>query len=71
MKEYAHKVEGSSNVAGVGWNGGELKLTFHNVTSYKYSGVPEGHYHMMIAAKSVGTYFDKYVKGKYPHKKLG
>jgi len=47
-----------------------LVLAFHNGDVYHYAGVPDGTYVSMLAAKSVGRFFNAKIKGCYPSTKL-
>jgi KTSC domain len=62
----------SSHIAQAGHDpvGKNLVLAFHNGDVYHYGGVPEGTYVSMLAAKSVGRFFNARIKGRYPATKL-
>jgi hypothetical protein len=62
----------SSNVAEVGHDVGTdtLVVLFHNSGMYAYDDVPRSTYDEMIAAESVGKFFNTRVKGKFDFRKV-
>jgi len=66
----------SSNIKAIGFlilehktKIGTMRVKFKNGT-YDYNNVPEKIYKDMIEADSVGSYFFKIIKGKFPFNKL-
>ncbi|WP_297822025.1 KTSC domain-containing protein [Segetibacter sp.] len=47
-----------------------LTITFVSGLVYDYKNVPEQTYKAMITSGSKGTYFNKYIKGKYEWEKV-
>ena len=60
----------SSNIAGIGFDNGELQVEFHNGTIYRYMGVPEDVFEGFKISDSPGRYFYQNVKGKYTAEKV-
>lgn len=61
----------SSDINSVGYEGGILYIRFNSGGLYQYSGVPEYVYRSLMAAPSHGRYFHSFVKGRYPHARIG
>lgn len=63
----------SSNLQSVGYDPltRALEIKFHSGGIYRYSGVPEERYHNLMRAVSKGSYFDNYIKNRYPTRKVG
>ena len=57
----------SSNIAEVGYDVGTqtLEVLFHNGNIYQYFDVPEKVYDGLVAASSVGAFFNSQIKGVY------
>jgi hypothetical protein len=57
----------SSNVESVGHDGPSsvLEVRFHNGRTYRYFGVSASVFAGLLAAPSVGQYFNANVKGRY------
>ena len=62
----------SSNVAAVGYDEGAsiLEIEFHSGSVYAYRGVPELHFQGLVNAGSVGGYFHKHIRDRYPYRQL-
>ena len=62
----------SHDIAVIGYSRetGELEVTFRRGGVYCYRNVPESLYRELLAAPSVGEYFSRNIKEKYPHKKI-
>jgi len=63
-------VTNSSAVVGVGYEQfqGKLLVKFkQNGITYEFFKVPKKVYDEFLAADSMGTYYHKNIKGKYPH----
>ncbi len=60
----------SSNVAEVGWEDGDLIVTFNKGTVYAYEDVPEETALAMSKAASVGSFLNDEIKSKYSFKRL-
>jgi hypothetical protein len=67
----------SSHVAGVGWEASEddpktgtLEVEFNDGAVYQYQDVPEGEFHLLRQAGSVGTYLLNNIKGSYSYRKV-
>lgn len=65
------KAVSSSNIAAVGFDGGTLRVQFTNGAQYDYSGVSEELYNQLMAAESIGRFFNQNIKGSYPFQKVG
>ena len=63
---------GSSNIAEVGYNqyGHVLRIKFHTKTVYDYQNVPLETYVQLRLAQSKGKYFDQFIKGVFPFRKV-
>lgn len=57
----------SSNIAAVGYDAGSetLEIEFNNGRTYQYYNVPEFMYENLMAAPSVGIYFNAEIKNAY------
>lgn len=62
----------SSNIHSIGYENETLTLEveFHSSGLYQYSGVPKAVFQGLIAAQSKGSYFQNYVKNRYPCRKV-
>lgn len=67
----------SSHVAAVGWESddenstvGTLEVEFNDGSVYQYHLVPEGEFHGLRQAGSVGTYLLNNIKGAYSYAKV-
>lgn len=60
----------SSNIASVGHDPEtmELHVTFHSGQTYVYSGVDAAAAQDLTTNPSPGSYFARWVKGKYPYR---
>lgn len=56
----------STNVRAVGYEGGNLYVSFNSGGTYRYSGVPIGVYRELMSASSKGRYLHSFIKGRYP-----
>lgn len=63
----------SSNLRSVGYDPSSkiLEIEFHQGGIYQYSGVPASEYQGLMSAPSLGQYFHKYIKDRYPYRKVG
>jgi len=63
----------SSNLKSVGYDPASsvLEIEFHNGSIYQYRGVPKSIYVALMAAASLGSFFHRHIKDKYPYKKVG
>ena len=61
----------SSNISSVGWDNGVMEVTFTNGSTYQAENVPETEFKNLIAAKSVGKYFNANLKQAFVFKKVG
>jgi hypothetical protein len=50
--------------------GGKLRLDFRDGTGYRYSGVGFGLYLELLCAPSKGLFFNRFIRGHFPHAKL-
>ena len=59
----------SSCIAEVGYDSTDqiLAVRFHRHEEYRYVGVPEEIYQALLAASSIGRYFNAKVRNAYPH----
>lgn len=62
----------SSNIESIGYDESSsiLEIEFKDRSVYEYSNVPESEYEALISADSIGSYFHKYIKGKYSSQKI-
>lgn len=62
----------SSNIDRVGHDeqSGELQVHFRDGSSYSYAGVPRDVYASLLDADSVGSYFNRAVRGVYEHHRI-
>lgn len=62
----------SSNIATVGFDPAENKLYvgFLSGTVYRYDGVSQETHDNLVAADSVGCFFNKHVKKSFPYTKV-
>ena len=61
----------STNILSVGYENGVLVIAFRNGGSYSYQGVPEQTYQMFMAARSLGQFYTRYIKGRFPSVRIG
>ena len=66
----------SSNIAGIGYSAGTLRVEFTNGSKYDYEGVSPEEFEDLRAAdadpeRSVGSAFHKGIRSKYKGKRLG
>lgn len=71
-EQISKKVENSSNIEQVDYDGNTLVLTVHfkNGGKYQYAGVPPGIFEKFTEAESLGSFFHKNIRSKYDSKKL-
>jgi hypothetical protein len=55
----------SSNIESVGWENETLEVAFLNGRIYRYDGVPQSVFQAVVGAASVGSEFNRLVKGRY------
>jgi len=56
----------SSSIRAVGYDGYTLAVLFHTSdTIYTHPGVPYSIYEGLMQAGSKGTYYNRYIRGKY------
>lgn len=55
----------SSNIDEVGFAAGVLIVKFKNGSKYQYNNVPDEEFKGLIAANSIGSYFNQNIKTKY------
>ncbi len=62
----------SSSLKSVGYEKTDkiLEIEFNKGGIYQYSKVPENIFHELLKAPSLGKYFLRFVKDKYPTKKV-
>lgn len=67
----------SSNIKAVGWEPtsevsehGTLRVEFRNGAVYEYDDVPRLVFTELVGAESVGAYFHREIKGRYPTRKV-
>lgn len=63
----------SSNVKALGWEDEVLEVEFLKGSVYRYTGVPEEIFKLLLNADSVGKAFHKYIRPKqheYKYKKI-
>jgi hypothetical protein len=62
----------SSNVASVGYDPDTmtLEVEFNEGWVYQYFDVPDAEYRNLVSAKSVGTYLNQNIKGRYRFTRL-
>lgn len=58
----------SSCIAAVGYDSTDqiLAVRFHSQQEYRYVGVPDETYQALLAASSIGRYFNAEVRNAYP-----
>jgi hypothetical protein len=49
---------------------GELKLDFRDGARYTYSGVAPELFRDLLCATSKGSFFNRYIRGRFPYAKL-
>lgn len=54
----------SSNVKALGWEKDVLEVEFVKGGKYRYNGVPEEIYTLLLNAESVGKAFHRYIRPK-------
>jgi hypothetical protein len=61
----------SSNLSSVGYDNGNLYISFHSGSTYRYFNVPESVYHELLSASSKGKYHAAYIKNSYRYQRIG
>lgn len=64
------KVE-SSMIKEIGYSGGDLLVRFNDGRIYEFKHVPPAVYRRLSSSDSVGQSFNRNVRGKYDHEKVG
>ena len=61
----------SSCIAEVGYDSSDqtLGVRFHGGGEYRYAGVPSETHQALLAADSIGRYFNAEVRDAYPHQR--
>jgi hypothetical protein len=61
----------SSSIAEIGYDGHHktLAIHFHSGRKYWYAGVPRGTYRALLAAASIGGYFNAQIRDAYPYQR--
>ena len=59
----------SSTLRALAYDGGRgiLQLEFHSRAIYRYYGVPAAVYEALLGAPSKGSYFNRVIRGRFPH----
>jgi hypothetical protein len=47
-----------------------LRLVFRDGSRYAYSSVPPHLFFALLGAPSQGTFFNRYIRGQFPHAKI-
>jgi hypothetical protein len=55
----------SSAIRAVGYDGTTLTVEFHSGRVYDHPGVPYSVYLGLLQACSVGSYYNRYIRGRY------
>ena len=55
----------SSAIRSVGYHGYTLTVEFCTGRVYDHPGVPESVYHGLMSASSKGSYYSRYIRGRY------
>ena len=61
----------SSNLEAVDYENGILTVLFRNRAKYQYLGVPQVVFQNLLGVSSKGGYFARYIKGRYPYRRIG
>ncbi len=60
----------SSNLKAVGYESEIMEIEFLNENVYEYSEIPKKLHEDLMDAESKGKYYNQYIKGQFPSKKL-
>lgn len=60
----------SSNIDALGYELGKLYIRFKSGITYAYDSVPYSVFDALEKAESVGKFFHRFVRDKYPHHRL-
>jgi len=62
----------SSVIATIGYSRSDqtLEVQFHTGRVYQYEGVPPEQHAALMAAESIGRYFNENIRDRYPAKEL-
>lgn len=62
----------SSNIRSIGYDPASrtLEVEFNSGGVYQYFDVPESVYQDFMQATSKGSYFHRYIKGRYPYRRV-
>jgi hypothetical protein len=61
----------SSMISELGYEGGDLLVRFNDGRTYEFKRVPKSVYKRLMASDSVGQSFNRSVRSKYDHEKIG
>ncbi|MEV6328492.1 KTSC domain-containing protein [Streptomyces sp. NPDC051909] len=67
-----HQPVHSSNLRSVAYDevGWVLEVAFHGGRLYRYDGVPPQVHAALMAAPSKGTFLARFIKGRYPYRRI-
>lgn len=60
----------SSNIYSVGYENGNLYISFNNGTVYRYFRVPYVVYSSLMSAPSHGRFLNAYIRNVYPYQRI-
>jgi hypothetical protein len=60
----------SSNIYAVGYENGDLWISFNNGTAYRYFGVPYAVYSSLMSAPSHGRFLNSFIRNVYPCQRI-
>lgn len=62
----------SSSLASLGYSPlhNVLQVEFRSGLVYEYFGVPRGLYEQLLAAESIGSFFNRFIRSHFPIRKL-
>jgi hypothetical protein len=55
----------STAIRAVGYDGGTLTIEFRSGRIYDHPGVPYSVYEQLMQASSKGSYYNRYIRGRY------
>ncbi|MEA3203522.1 MAG: hypothetical protein QOI63_1197 [Thermoplasmata archaeon] len=67
------KAVASSSLRSVGYDARRrvLEVEFEGGAVYRYEDVPEARHAALLAAESLGSYFNRFVRDRYPAVRVG
>ena len=60
----------SRSIAAIGYENGALRISFRNGSLYEYRGVPAQVVQALLCSASKGSFYARFIKGRWPSIRL-